>query len=81
MPKPLRKWLTLWLLPPAVLVTCAAMCSTAGSCSAIPLKEYDPAFTQQWLKETEGLSDDSAVARYMTDARALRDAVRACKGR
>jgi hypothetical protein len=77
----LKRWLMLWLLPPIALVLSAGMCTTAGNCSAIPFKEYDQQFTDEWLLQTAAIPDGSAVARYMTDAKALRNAVRACKDR
>lgn len=57
-------------------------CGTVpGNCSAIPLKEYDAKFTADFVEQSAGIPDASAVGIYLTDANVLRGDVRACKAR
>lgn len=62
-------------------LSCVSGCGTAGSCSAIPMKEYDAKFTAGLLEQSASIPDASPVGIYLTDANVLRGAVRACKGK
>lgn len=78
MKRPLRRWLTLWLLPPMMTLNCLTACSTpSGPCSTLPLIEYDQAFRVRLNQET--LLAGPTTRRFVREAVALRDAVRACK--
>jgi hypothetical protein len=56
-------------------------CATAGDCNLIPLKEYDAAYTEEITRELERAAPDAAWPMFAADSVALRDAVRACKGK
>ena len=63
-----------------LLMTLLTGCATAGSCSFIPLAEYDKQFTLAFSDEILNLSAHPHVRQYIVDADNLRAKVRACKG-
>lgn len=78
--KPLRASLRLKLTLLLPWMTLLSGCETAGSCSLLPLKEYDAAFTAKITAELQAAPRDAAWPQYLVDQTALRDAVRACRG-
>lgn len=64
------------ILMPVWLTSCAG----AGSCELLALRDYDAAFTSKFVEQLANLAPDSELSAFVVDARALRQAVRACKG-
>ena len=61
-----------------ILSGCAHV--SPGGCALLPLREYNADFTMRFREEIKNLPPSSAVAGFLVDSVALRDAARACKG-
>lgn len=62
-----------------LLTTFAASCATAGNCRYLPLPEYSDEFTTIWMMQSREVPEGSPMAKWILDARQLRNDVRACK--
>lgn len=67
------------LLATALLLL--ASCATAPTgCNGVGFKEYDRAFELQFADELDKVAAGSATDTFITDAKRMRNEVRACKG-
>lgn len=55
-------------------------CAAVGNCELLSVKDYDAAFTSKFTEQYSHIMAGSELDRFVLDARALRQAVRACKG-
>jgi hypothetical protein len=80
MSKPVSVSRMLKLIPLVTMTLLLMSCAGAGSCSLLALPEYSDAFKADFTMQYAAIPAGTPVDRFVLDARALRSAVRACKG-